>query len=209
MVFGNRKKKWGGRPKRGNYVAKVVNKILAQRLEDRYHDIFGNLDTQGTGSYNLQLINGLTQGTGDAMRIGNEVCNNYLMAKLNFIFPDTTNRCRVMIVWDKQPNGAPPAVADLFTYTANPVDSFLNPDSKARFHVLKDVIVSGGTSGGPATKAFNWKINLRKKRTLYKGTTDTIGAIQSNALWLICQSDSGVPPNPFLNYMFRLNYLDN
>lgn len=203
------RKKFGGKRKRGNYVAKVVNKILAKRLEDRYHDIYGFLDTGTLGSYTVQLINGLVQSTGDAGRIGNEVSMNYLMAKLNMEFPDTTNRTRVMIVLDKQPNGLVPNASDLWTYTGQPVDSFLNPDSKARFHVIKDVLISGGTSGGPATKAFNWKINLRKKSVLYKGTTDTIASIQTNALWLITASDSGVSPNPRLNYMFRLNYLDN
>lgn len=208
MAWG-KKKYGGGKRRKGNYVAKVVNKILAKRLEDRYHDIFGNLDTQGSGSYNFQLINGLGQGSGDFNRVGNEVCMNYLMAKLNMEFPDTTNRCRIMIIIDKQPNGLPPPVADLFTYTANPVDSFLNPDSKARFHVLKDILISGGTSGGPATKAFNWKINLRKKTVLYKAQTDTIASIATNAMWLITASDSGIPAHPRLNYMFRLNYLDN
>lgn len=203
------RKKFGGKRKRSNYVAKVVNKILAKRLEDRYHDIFGFLDTGTLGNYSVQLINGLAQGAGDFNRVGNEVCMNYLMAKLNMEFPDTTNRARVMIVLDKQPNGLAPVAGDLWTYTAQPVDSFINPDSKARFHVLKDVLISGGTAGGPATKPFNWKINLRKKTVLYKGVADTIASIQTNALWLITASDSGVPANPRLNYMFRLNYLDN
>lgn len=208
MAWGKRKY-GGGKRKKGNYVAKVVNKILAKRLEDRYHDIFGFLDSGTLGSYSTQLLNGLAQGAGDFNRVGNEVCMNYLMAKLNIEFPDTTNRVRIMIVLDKQPNGAAPAAADLWTYTAQPVDSFLNPDSKARFHVIKDVLVSGGTSGGPATKAFNWKIPMRKKTVLYKGIADTIASIQTNALWLVTCSDSGLPPNPRLNYMFRLNYLDN
>lgn len=209
MVFGNRKKKWGGKRKKGNYVAKVVNKILAKRFEDRYHDIFGFLDTGTLGNYDSQLLNGIGQGSGDFQRVGNEVCNQYAMLKFNIEYPDTTNRVRLMVVWDKQPNAAAPTPQDLFTYPAQPVDSFLNPDSKARFHVLKDVLSSGGTAGGPATKAYNWKINLRKKTTLYKLGNDTITSIQTNALWVICMSDSGISPNPRVNYMCRLNYIDN
>lgn len=199
-------KKNGGGRKKGNYVAKIVNKILAKRVEDKYHDIFGNYAPLAN-TYAIQLLNGLTQGTGDAMRVGNEVTALYLNSKFTITFPDSTNRARLMVFWDKQPNGAVPTTADLLTYTANPVDSFLNPDSKARFHVLKDVACSGGTNGTP-TRTFNWKINLRKKNVLFKGTTDTIGAIQTNALYFLFMSDSGVVPNPQIDYMVRYVYSD-
>lgn len=200
------KRKVGGKRKKGNYVAKIVNKILAKRVEDKYNDIFGSYSPLSS-SYAIQLLNGLTQGAGDFNRVGNEITNLYVNTKFTMTFPDSTNRCRLLLFWDKQPNSALPTTSDLFTYTANPVSSFLNPDCKARFHVLKDIVVTGGT-GGPVSKAFNWKINLRRKNTLYQGTTDQIGSIMTNALYFMFLTDSAAVPNPTLEYMSRLVYSD-
>lgn len=197
----------GGKRKKGNYVAKIVNKILAKRVEDKYHDIFGSLSPTAGPGYVLQLINGIGQGAGDFNRVGNEVCAGSLHARLGITFPDVTNRVRVMLFWDKQPNGTVPTAADLLTYTLQAVDSFLNPDSKARFHVIYDKLLSGGANGTVAT-SINRKFNLRKKRVLFKGTTDDIASIQSNALYLLVMSDSVATPHPDIRYMFRYIYSD-
>lgn len=206
IIMAYRKRTYRKKPRKGNYVAKVVNKILAKRVEDKYHDIFGT-SLPGAGTYFLQLLNGLTQSTGDAGRIGNEVCNTSVHMKLSVSFPDATNNGRILVFWDKQPNGAVPVAADLLTYPASPVDSFLNPDSKARFQVLKDILVSGGANG-PVAKSYNWQINLRHKRTMFKGTTDAIASISTNALYVMFMNDSAVIPHPTFTYMIRTVYSD-
>lgn len=189
------------------YVKRSINRAFAQRVEDKYHDIFGTLNVI-SGTYNIQLINGLTQSSGDFSRVGNEVCSLKLMSRLGITFPDATNRVRCLIVWDKQVNATFPVASDLFTYTANPVDSFLNPDSKARFHVIYDKLWVGGNAG-PVAKQINKTFNLRKKRVLYKGITDTVASINTNALYLITVSDSGIAPHPDVSYMFRYVYSDS
>lgn len=196
------------KPSKGvkQYVRKAINRTFARRVENKYHDIFGTLNVIA-GTYNIQLLNGLNQNAGDFARVGNEVCNELLHMKLAITFPDTTNRVRTLIIWDKQPNHSLPIIADLFTYTATPVDSFLNPDSKARFQVLYDKLHTGGNSG-EAIRSINKTIKLRNKRTLYNGTTDTIASLNTNALYLITVSDSGLAPNPDVNYMTRLIYSD-
>lgn len=205
-MAGGRKKWGGGKRKKGNYVAKIVNKILAKRVEDKYHDIFGTYAPLSS-AYSIQLLNGIGQGAGDFNRVGNEITNLYINTKFTIDFPDTTNRARLLIFWDKQPNRGLPTTADLFTYTATPISSFLNPDSKARFHVLKDKILTGGSNGKPI-RDVSWKINLRKKNTLYSGTTDQIDSVMTNALYFMFFSDSGAVPNPQLTYMTRLVYSD-
>lgn len=184
---------------------KVVKKVLRKQVETKYHDIFGNLNVLSS-TYAIQLINGLSQGAGDFTRVGNEVYNTTLYAKIGVSFPDSTNYVRIMIVWDRQPNGLLPVAADLLTYPASPVYSFLNPDSKARFRVMYDKLLCGGTNS-PGAITINKKFKLCKS-TLYKGITDTIASVNSGALYLITMNDSGVAPNPQVDYMFRMCYRD-
>lgn len=185
---------------------KVVKKVLRKQIETKYHDIFGTLN-QLAGTYSIQLLNGIAQGAGDFNRVGNECYITTLYCKLSITFPDSTNMVRTLIVWDRQPNGAVPATADLLTYTADPVRSYLNPDSKARFRVLYDKLHCGGANG-PVAVAVNKKFKVCKS-TLFKGTADTIASIQTGALYLITMNDSAAVANPNVDYIVRLCYRDS
>jgi len=204
MVY--RKRTYRKKPRKAVSVAKTVNRILARRVEDKIHDIFGTDATVAPG-YGLYHITALTQGGGDFNRVGNEVNGTYLNAKISVTFPDTTNMVRLLFFYDRQPNGALPVAADLFTYPAAPVQSFLNPDAKRRFRVLKDMLVSGGANGNVAI-ARTVNINLRRTPTMYKGATDAIGSINTNALYFMAINDSALAPSPNVSYMIRYTYTD-
>jgi len=187
-------------------IVKTVNSILQKRVENKEHDLFGDSALTG-GTYYTALLNGLGQGTGDFARIGNEVINQRLQVKCTITFPDAVNECRVIVFWDKQANSAIPINSTLFTFTADPVHSFFNPDSKGRLQILKDVLVSGGAQG-PVSKSFNWSFPLRNKRTLYNGVTNAIESVVTNALYIMTINDSLAVPNPQFDWISRLTYTD-
>lgn len=155
-------------------------------------------DINTTGS--VTLLNGVAAGTDFTDRIGRKIIMKTAQIEgcINQTGGDvatTVNYCRVMIVYDKQSNGALPAITDVLTAATS--KSFMNLNNRDRFVVLLDRRHAVGSRGITATQSFSdgpgpvplheyIKINLP---VIYDGGTAAIGDIQTGSLFLLTIGD--------------------
>lgn len=192
-------------------IKRYVNKVVNRNIETKSIDIQSSATpSQGIGGsgFDLQLLNGIALGYQDYQRIGNTVKLQKMYLKLSTTFPDPTNIVRVMVLYDNSPDGIFPSGAQLFTFSADPLRSFITADYSSRFHVLYDKLISGGT-GGPVAKALNpVTFKLKGKDMRFIGSGANIADIQRGAVYLIMMSDSLAANHPRVDYMARIFYKD-
>jgi len=202
-----------------------------------------NIDTASNTFW--WLLNGIAPGTGSFNRIGKSVKLESLRFKLHIkrramyntdgAYPYLPSGwCRVVLIWDKSPNGNGfPKFDDVFgttgadggetTRAADP----LKYDNTTRFQVLRDKWITFNELNSPF--AVNYAVEQEEvyadylsfgntKHTQYvaNAATPSITDIGSGALYIGCiagQADSGVESNDYvyvdqLSYA-RLRYRDN
>lgn len=90
---------------------------------------------------NLILLNGIDQGAGNSQRVGRRVTVKSILVRYNFGLPSPTATSqlaavRLMIFYDKQPQGATPLITDVLdTASINSLTNLANSD---RFVILRD-----------------------------------------------------------------------
>lgn len=149
-------------------------------------------DTTGT----LTLLATIAQGASQQQRIGKKAMYKSLQARGQITQGSTatTNDIAVCIIYDKEPTGILPAIADIF----NSVNafSFLNDTNSDRFRVLRRW--SHVLSGNIATPATGKEIidideylDLKSLPVQFKAAaTGAIGDIAYGALYLVTMGSS-------------------
>lgn len=174
-----------------------------------------------TTSWQLVLLNGVTQGTDYNSRIGRQMMNKSIIFNGN-IFPVITPSTsatqglmfRTVIIYDTQPNsGSLPAGTDIFV--ANDPHSPMNLNNRDRFKVLMDkkgqlgsyLTSAGGTiiSGAPQNL---WWAKYKKcfLETVFSGTTNAIGSIATGAIYLCFIGDFA--SISLIDYYTRVRFTD-
>lgn len=150
----------------------------------------------------------------------------------------TPSIARIMIVYDRQTNGAFPSLADILTdystagATATNVLSGINMNNRGRFLILMDnqvVLPAIGAAGATPASAvltyvgandkgdtdtqgplnMNRYQKLRGLPTLFKASTGAIGDISTGGLYLVSfGDDAGGTAGYTLNWSSRLKYAD-
>lgn len=90
-----------------------------------------------TGS--VTFLNGAAQGTDFNNCLGRKYNNVTVQLEGKIAPQDTTSgpsKCRVMLIYDEQPNGAVPAITDILTAATS--QSFMNLNNRDRFRVISD-----------------------------------------------------------------------
>jgi len=122
----------------------------------------------GINILNSTLV-GIQQGTTDTTRIGRKITVKKIKWRFRIDLPatatagNTSDQVRLVVLLDKQANGAAPAVTDV--YADNNVLSFRNLDNTGRFVVLMDRQYGINTESGIST-SFGEKIIVD---TFFKG----------------------------------------
>lgn len=184
----------------------------------------------------FHLLNGIQAGTGFFNRVGNRVTNKSLHLVGQIVKNTNTpsglsEYLRVMVVYDKQANGAQPAIADLLLDTADDATtttnswSGININNRDRFQVLMDNRVSVANDGATAedetdAAIIDYTVNkvnvnrymkLNDLETMYKSSTNpaAIGDVAVGALWLVTFGNLPALNSPY-NFIFnaRLRYYD-
>ena len=180
------------------------------------------------------LINGLVQGAGQFQRIGNKIAMKSLRIRGQIVNLSTNiqTMVRIVIVYDKQSNGAIPnsstvlATRDTAGASTNTAYSFLNMDYVERFTIIRDYAVtlpsvshaagvltnvgfeSGQTPTGESMLNVDLFIKLKGLLALYKGATSAIADIATGGLYMYCLTQAGNNTWTSRNTM-RLRYDDN
>lgn len=204
------------------------------RMEIKYVDNAATDDNfQLVGGSPFILLNGIVQGAGNNQRIGNKVSLKALRIKGQIINLATAVQtyARVLIVYDKQPNGALPTYASVMQTrdsagaATNTAFSDPNFDNKERFTILRDttiVLPSVTNTAGVLTNVgfdqqakndinvFNidMYIKLKGLHTAYTGATAGIADISTGSLMIGYIIHQGVATWTCRN-VERLTYYDN
>lgn len=152
------------------------------------------LDTTGS----VTLLNTVAQGAGVLQRVGKKIILKSLQCR-GVIANNSTaagNDVAYLIVYDKRPTGALPAVTDILV-TANS-NSFNNDANSGRFVVLKrfdDVLLGNAAAAASYTdcmqKSADFYLDLGGKPTAFKAAgTGAIGDIEQGALYLVTVGNS-------------------
>lgn len=145
-----------------------------------------------TGS--VTLVNGMAQGSDFTNRIGRKYTNVAVQLE-GFLGPQDSNvgttKCRIMLIYDAQPNGALPVITDVLT--ASTSNAFMNLNNRDRFKVLCDENYTLSAIDNTASQAFAGSptaqnISVYKKinlETICDGTTAAIGDVQTGSIFLL------------------------
>lgn len=183
----------------------------------------------------FQLMNGIQSGSSFYNRIGNVVRlrSLHLIGQLvvNGTAPASIPEYdRVMVIYDRQSNGAFPALADVLTSykndgtTSSTVFDHLNMNNKDRFQVLCDIrlAIPYNTNGAPNADLasiidyngeynINRFIKLKGSEVHFKASSNpsVIGDISTGAIFLMTVGSSVLATAPFtLDWSCRLRYYD-
>lgn len=146
---------------------------------------------------NAVLVNGMNQGAGVFNRIGSQVTVKkiyiqYCIVRQTTIAQTTpqlfpSSCMRVVLIKDRQPNGAAPAITDIFdssVTSAFSTEQPLNLTYRNRFKILAErrYIL---TAGSEAQMYYGDIIYKKPFRVTYTGSTDGIAAIRTNSVYII------------------------
>jgi len=186
--------------------------------------------TAPAGGTQITLLNGIQTGTGFFNRIGSRIEMKSLRIR-GFIYYALTSiqdAVRIIVVYDRQPTGALPTIANLLqgrdqvgtTQTAG--SSEINLDNRDRFTIVRDhritipscTVAAGVLTNGPSwshnqTAEVDLFIKLKGLVTHYNSTANpcTIANIATGALYVYHVGDTQSATVGF-NGNFRLRFDD-
>lgn len=181
----------------------------------------------------IVVANLIDPGSGSFNRIGRKVTLTSLRLKVRLSFTSALTAgflrgasCRMVVVWDKQPQGVLPTFDTIFGRTVqNGTESTqyndpLKYDNTSRFRVLRDCVITQNPTAVLAATTFEYDhqvdeyIDLKKLESVYSGQTipQTIADISSGALYVIFRAEAnnaGVEQWAVTAESFgRLRYMD-
>lgn len=195
------------------------------------------------GSYSLStaapinVLNVPIVGAAFYQRVGNEIemkslhmIGNIIQSNNTVANPGVSEYCRIMIIYDRSPNGSYPAIADILTSyneagsTTSTVYDFTNPNNFDRFKMLADIRLDFGSNDTSIVGSnaqingliyqenelnINRFINLKGLATRFKASAGSIGDISSGSLLLVTYGNKTSSTCAYLaNLAFRLRYID-
>lgn len=165
----------------------------------------------------VTALNLVATGTDFTDRVGRKILMKSLNINGHFTTQDTTvgqDLCRFMIIYDKQPTGALPAITDILK-TSDSRDQ-LNLNNRDRFVILRDLFVSLGAfnntataavAGSPTEKEIRMYIKLNHE-VIYSSTAGTIAAIASGALYMVTIGDNVAANAYAASVSTRVRFID-
>jgi len=149
----------------------------------------GAIDTTGT----ITCLNAVAVGDDINTRDGRQIdCHSvHVYGSVGPVATTSSAQyCRVMLVWDSQPNSAAaPAITDILAAGTSYNPSNLN--NRQRFTILRDFKETLGGISTVATQTFamsptcteiDWFVPLKGLKTTYSGTTANVNVIATGSL---------------------------
>ncbi len=211
MPFHPRRRRRRGRRARRRPRAMRRTRRVALDPERKTVDVTISFNPENGGD--IFLLNGVVQGAADEDRIGNQQLN--LSLGVNFIITNNlaagapNNVTRMALMWDMQPQGALPAVADIWTHVGSSsvvVGHRIIPHA-LRFKTLWTRTVMTTVNGSGVQKRFKMFKTFRVK-TRYSAGGSGIGNIQSGALLLVVAAEQATAGDrPSLLFASRVRYV--
>ena len=145
-----------------------------------------------TGSTPL-LLNGLTQGTSAVTRIGRRITVKSLLVRWYVQLAATTTGgapLRLLVVADRQTNGAAPAITDILL--TDEIASPMNLNNSKRFKVVCDEIIPVIGAGGPQSIMIQRYMKLNMNTEFNSGNAGTVADITTGSLYVMAWQGGGL-----------------
>lgn len=179
--------------KRGNNAYSAFQK--SSGIERKNIDDSAAKWTNGATTWTINCLNDVAQGTSATTRLGRKILMKSVLVQGTLT--NTTAQGRILIVYDRQTNGAAPAATDVLT--SNTIMAVQNLDNRDRFIILADIWpyaqdetlcgeVSGAGSAGPMGYKRYIKCNLE---TIYGGNAGSVADINSGGLFMMTNCNGG------------------
>lgn len=197
---GRKRSKTGGPAPKRFKQPQLITRYDTSEL--KFHDDVTQITVPVTGVLLDSIPTGIANGTGESQRIGRQVTATRLNINGVFTLPasaaGTTDVVRMMVVQDKQCNGADFTSTDLLQVSNNFL-SYRNLENSKRFKVFLDkrftmdakMQISAATSGA-VTQYFSESINLRDMVFEYSGTAGLVSELKSNNLGVFFITEKGL-----------------
>lgn len=195
-------------------------RLIAASKETGYLDTgLSNYALNTTGS--VTLLNPVPQGAAVTQRVGKKIVMKGLQCRGVMVGDSTAllNDVAYMIVYDKRPTGALPAITDILVSVA--ASSMNNDANSGRFRILKrcdEVLLGNTTATGvvanalteSSAKSADWWLDLKSAPVVYKAAgTGAIADIEEGALYLVTVGNTAAgTADAILAVEFRLRFLD-
>lgn len=150
----------------------------------------------------------IDQGDDEGSRDGAQIKITSIYATF-FAVPNTSEVIRIMLVQDKQVNGAAFTLGDLL-HDPTATDNIVSPlqlVNKFRFKILYNQVLAIDTDTSKMYRKY-YKRFSKGIKIRYNGTGGGTADITSNGLYLVFLSDVGVN-YPTLTYNVRIRFVDN
>lgn len=156
---------------------------------------------ENTGTI-MALLNGCVAGSQNFNRIGRKICLKSLQIRGVWQAGAATvndTAVRMLIVYDKQPNGAAPTFANVISSqniagtVSSLVYDMVNLDNRDRFEIIRDQMhviqagdISSGYFGSPSIVNVDHYVKLGSRETVFNaGAAGTVGDIATGSLYVM------------------------
>lgn len=160
-------------------------------------------------------LNNITQGTTVAQRIGNKIIMKSLLLRTSIYAPNTyIGEVRCLVVYDRQPNGAFPALQDLlYNQPAGALTNYssVNIANKSRFLILRDKFYNMDAAQSLVHQVqFYIKGRWETEYGASSGPPGVIGDQRTGALYFVAYVTygGGVGAAAINNIQSRIRYYD-
>jgi len=173
-------------------------------------------------------LNVPVNGSEQYQRVGRRIFLRSLQIKgvMNFAATSVQDVCRIMVVYDHQPNAALPVLADLIQNSnaglATQVLSYPNLNNRDRFTILKDYkimlppftntagVITNEVIPDPIRNSMNidWDIRLGRRETTFNAVNGgTIADVTTGSIFMVT-FDGNNAGTVALSFQSRLRYVD-
>lgn len=192
-------------------LAKKV-KVLANQIEKKHHDIPGGTATFAN-DMTARALTLMAQGDTSSTRTGLKIYAKSLRVNGTITWNAAATQesiCRLLIVMDKDNNGALPAFTDILE-AASVNSQYNNVTEGKRFVVLKDMLFTNNDAHTaiPKERAFTFNIKLNKSIYYLDGTSNA-SALGRNNIHLIAVGDVTTASGNAISLLYtsRMYYTD-
>lgn len=178
-----------------------------KNIDNNLNTLFVAAQTVGQ----LNLLNGVAQGTTATTRLGRRIVMRSLLIKGTVSLAATSagaSPLRVLVVYDSQTNATAPIATDILQVDA--IDSPMNLSNSRRFKTLCDIEIPCLGTGGPQAQSFTRYIKLNMNAEFNTGSAGTVGDIQTGSIYMLTyQQGNIITANPASLIYTRVRYSDN
>lgn len=189
-------------------VATQVKKAMSKMMPQKSIDTGAVISVTATGTFSTIDLP-ITQGTANGQRTGDEIMIDFIRFRSTMYFGDLQGNVIRVIFLQVHGSATGFAISDLLSNGSSgfpDVNSFYVPFAEGkRYTILHDKKYVMIPNASNSTVSENWDCrNFIKRIPFFPGG----GFVESGQTLMFTISDSGIIPNPALDFVYRIYYRD-